>query len=242
MKKNYLFLLIFITCLKFQAQTNCSEADSDVIYAYSDVKTSYEANNISHLKEYAHKSLEAFKRAIPKLKDCGCVASYNHALDAMELLEKVEPSETYEDGRFYVKRARDIAKESIIELDKCTSATHEDNSLSVLQDEQAQLKEQQLALELKAKEIKEKMAEQKEKSLMLEKEQMISKYKTAISSSVKNFNDVLKICECKNEISNPNDNSGSLMNSSPEDIKTYYLKNLKELTTTYLAYLESCNE
>ena len=77
---------------------------------------------------------------------------------------------------------------------------------------------------------------------MLQKEQMISKYKTAISSSVKNYNDILKICECKNEISNPNDNSGSLMNSSPEDIKTYYLKNLKELTTTYLAYLESCNE
>ncbi len=242
MKKNYLFLLIIITCLKFQAQTNCSKADSDVIYAYSDVKTSYEANNISHLKEYAYKSLEAFKRAIPKLKDCGCVASYNHALDAIELLKKVDPAETYEDGRFYVKRARDIAKESIIELDKCTSATHEDNSLSVLQDEQAQLKEQQMALQLKANEIKQKMAKQKEKSLMLQKEEIISEYKTAIASSVKNYNDILKICGCKNEISNPNDDTGSLMDSSPEEIKTYYLKNIKDLATTYLTYLDSCNK
>ena len=85
MKKNYLFFLFILICLKFQGQTKCSEADSDVIYAYSDVKTSYEANNISHLKEYAYKSLLAFKRALPKLKDCGCETSYNHAFDAIDL-------------------------------------------------------------------------------------------------------------------------------------------------------------
>lgn len=242
MKKNYIFFLFFLICLKFQCQTNCSEADSDIIYAYSDVKTSYEANNISHLKEYAYKSLKAFERAKPKLKNCGCEASYNNAYDAAELLAKVEDAETYEDGRFYVKRARDLAKQSVIELDKCTAATQEDNSLSLLQDEQAQLKQQQIELQQKEKEIKLKLAAQKDKELMLQKEQMISQYKTAISSSVKNYNDNLKICGCKNKIVNPNDNSDTLMTKSLEEIRSYYLKSLKELATTYLSYLNNCGD
>ncbi|WP_339917599.1 hypothetical protein [Yeosuana marina] len=242
MKKNYLFFLFILICLKFQGQTNCSEADSDVIYAYSDVKTSYEANNISHLKEYAYKSLMAFKRALPKLKDCGCETSYNHAFDAVDLLEKVEPAETYEDGRFFVKRARDIAKESIIELDKCTAADQKDNSLSQLKDEQETLKQQQLELQQKEKEIRMKLAAQKEKALMLKKEQMITEYKSAISVSVKNYNDILKISDSKNTISVPNESADSLNTKSIDEIKTYYLKSLKGLASTYMSYLNDCED
>ena len=162
MKKYYLFLFFILMCLKFQGQTKCSEANSEIKYAYSNVKHSYEANNISHLKEYAFKSLEAFKRAEAKLKECGCEVSFNHAFDAMELLEKVDPAESYEDGRFFVKRARDLAKECIIELDKCTAENQEDNSLLLLQDAQKELEQQQLLLKQREKEIQLKMAEQKD--------------------------------------------------------------------------------
>lgn len=246
MKKHYVFIVFFLIFLKFQCQTNCSQADSDIIYAYSDVKTSYEANNISHLKEYAYKSLKAFERAKPKLKDCGCEASYNNAYDAAELLAKVEDAETFEDGRFFVKRARDLAKQSVIELDKCTAAEQnqqpEDtsNDLADLQDEQAKLKQQQMELKRKEQEIKLKMAEQKEKELMLQKEQLINQYNTAITSSVKNYNDNLKMCGCNNTIKKPTSDSNTLTSKSIEEIKGYYLNNLKEMTSTYLSYLNNC--
>ncbi len=242
MKKNYLFLLFITICLKSLGQTNCSEANSDIIYAYSNVKHSYEANNISHLKEYAYKSLEAFKRAEFKLKNCGCEISYNKAYDAMQLLEKVDPAETYEDGRFFVKRARDIAKECITELDKCTSEVHVDNSLSLLQDEQAKLLEQQMLLKEKEKEIKLKMAEQKERELSLKKEQLIAQYENAISLNLKNYNDILKICSSKDEIIFNNESSDLLIEKSLEEINSHYLKTLKEQANTYLLYLNNCDK
>lgn len=241
MIKHYLFLFFLLVFLKFQCQTNCSEANSEINYAYSNVKHSYEANNISHLKEYAFKSLEAFKRAESKLKECGCEVSYNHAYDAMQLLEKVDPAESYEDGRFFVKRARELAKECIIELDKFTAEFQEDTSLSLLQDEQKELQQQQLLLRQKEKEIKLKMDEQKGKELILKKEAMINQYKSAISSNVKSFNDSLKIYNSKDKVGIPNENSNHLMDKSLEEIKSHYLQNLKRLTNTYLSYLNNCD-
>ncbi|MEJ2113878.1 MAG: hypothetical protein P8X62_09385 [Flavobacteriaceae bacterium] len=64
--------------------------------------------------------MEAFERTKDKLESCGCEKAYNFAYDIVELLRNVESSETNEDGRFYVKRARDLAKETINELELCT--------------------------------------------------------------------------------------------------------------------------
>lgn len=119
MKKNYLFFLFITISVFSHGQENCQEADSDLIYAYSHIKSAYNSNNIHHLKYYAKKSLESFKRARPKLKTCGCEIAYNKVYDAIELLENVESAKTNEDGRFYVKRTREIAKNSITEMDKC---------------------------------------------------------------------------------------------------------------------------
>jgi hypothetical protein len=135
MKKNHLFFLFITICAFSYGQENCSEADSDLIYAYSHVKSAYNSNNIHHLKYYANRSLEAFKRARPKLKACGCDVAYNKAYDAIELLENVESAKTNEDGRFYVKRTRDIAKASITEMDKCTVAIDENRTIVAVQNE-----------------------------------------------------------------------------------------------------------
>ncbi|MFB9057167.1 hypothetical protein ACFFU9_10480 [Mariniflexile ostreae] len=131
MKKNYL-LFVFIAVFSFSyGQENCSGADSDLVYAYSHIKSAYNSNNIYHLKEYAYKSLEAFKRAKPKLKACGCETAYNKVYDAIELLEQVENANTNEDGRFYVKRTREIAKASFTEMDKCTALLDQKTSTAV---------------------------------------------------------------------------------------------------------------
>src|SRR5690606_17697975 len=159
-----LLILFTLTFNVFYGQSDCDNANSDLIYAYSHVKSAYESNNKDHLKYYSNRSKETFERAKENLKKCGCDTAYNMAYDAVELLGKVEPTETFEDGRFYVKQVRDIAQKSITELDKCTVGSNNDvasntnDALTELEMEQKRLQEQQEALKRKSEELKAKMA------------------------------------------------------------------------------------
>jgi len=247
MVKHYIFICLSLTSQVFFGQNACDDANSDLIYAYSHVKTSYNANNISHLKEYANRSLEAFERSKEKLKACGCETAFDMAFESAQLLSKVEAAETYEDGRFFVKRARDIAQESVTALDKCTVPTKDmpvsnNSQLSSLQMEQEKLKKQQEELKRRAEEINVKLAEQNEMELKLKKEQMINSYKSALSSNVESYNNTLKICDCISSPIKLQDNVADVSQKSLEDIKTYYLDSLKGITSNYLAQLNSCNK
>lgn len=242
MKKNYtIFLLLIFYIAISNGQSNCSEAYPDLNYAYSHVKLAYNSNNITHLKYYSNKSEKAFERAKKILINCNCNNAYNYAYDGHKMLSKVKDVETYEDGRFYVKRGRDTAKESILELDECTKLSNNDNSLEALQQEKLILKQQQLELMRKEEEIKTKMAEQKRKELMLKKELLINSYETAISSNIKNFNSVLKNFECNYQFKKENISQNELIAKSIKEIKSYYLKSIKKTTSTYLAQLDICN-
>lgn len=247
MKKNYLVLLFILTSQVFYGQTACDDANSDLIYAYSHVKSSYNSNNISHLKYYANRSLEVFERSKKKLKECGCETAYDLAFEAAQLLSKVESAESYEDGRFFVKRARDIAQQSVTELDKCTVPTKDvqvnidSQQLSSLQMEQEKLKQQQEELKRRAEEIKIKLAEQDEKALKLKKEEIINSYKTAISSNIESYNNALKVCDCNHSLIKLEEKNIDVTEKSIEDIKSYYLTSLKGLTTNYLSQLNLCD-
>ena len=248
MEKNYFFLFFILTTQLFFAQNACDDANSDLIYAYSHVKSSYNANNISHLKYYANRSLESFERSKKKLEECGCQTAYDLAFESAQLLSKVETAETFEDGRFFVKRARDIAQQSVTELDKCTvpakdmQANNGADQLSSLQIEQEKLKQQQEELKRKAQEIELKLAEQNDMELKLKKEQMINSYKSVISSNIESYNNALKICNCGHEPLTVEDKTSDVSQKSVEEIKTYYLNSLKGLTSNYLAQLNSCDQ
>ena len=224
------------------SQTECEDANSDLIYAYSHVKSSYDSNNISHLKHFANRSFEAFERSKERLTKCGCDTAYNLAYDAAELLAKVETAKTYEDGRFYVKRARDKGKACVIALDECTisNSDNEDNELAVLQNEQQQLKKQQELLKAKEEQIKMKLAQQEEKELIHKKEELIIAYQSAISLKIKSYNQVLDICDCNHDTIEEINDSGEIAIKSIEDIKTHYLNNLKALAENYLSELNDC--
>ncbi|WOD43858.1 hypothetical protein [Hwangdonia lutea] len=254
--KHYYFLLVLATTLNFNAQTaNCDEANSYLVNAYSHVKDAYEANNISHLKYYANRSLEAFKLSKKTLKDCGCEAALKLSNKSIDLLAKVEDSETYEDGRFFVKRARDLSKESVIEIDKCAysntadaiddlqvAAADETNELSDLQKEQLALQKQQEALKLKAAEIKNRLAQQEEKALQLEKEQLIMAYKTAIASNIKSYNEALKVSGCNHAALKEAGTTIDVSTKSIEAIKKHYINTLKTLGSKYLSQLNLCDK
>ncbi|GAA4955217.1 hypothetical protein GCM10023314_31170 [Algibacter agarivorans] len=230
------------------AQTNCDDANSYLVNAYSHVKDAYDSNNISHLKYYANRSVESFKLSKKTLISCGCKTALDLANKGIYLLAKIEHVETFEDGRFYVKRARDISKESVIEIDKCALVIYHDSDstagnevLSDLENEQLLLKKQQEALKLKEKQIKSKLAEQKEKELKLKKEQLILSYNSAITSNIKTYNDVLKICNCKHEAIENIESSVDVSTKSVEDIRNFYTNNLKKLASNYLSELNSCH-
>ncbi|GAA4896970.1 hypothetical protein GCM10023311_22160 [Flaviramulus aquimarinus] len=228
------------------AQTDCDVANSYLVNAYSHVKDAYDSNNISHLKYYANRSVESFKLSKETLITCGCKIALNLANKGIDLLAKVEYVETYEDGRFYVKRARDISKESVIEIDKCSLALYnntanESKELSDLQHEQLALKQQQEALKLKEKQIKTKLAQQKEKALTLEKKQLIISYNNAITSNIKTYNDALKICDCSYETIENIISSEDMTSKSIADIRRFYTNNLKILASNYLSELNACH-
>lgn len=242
MKKNYLFFLVSIAFITTYAQNKCEDAHSDVIYAYSHVKSAYNSNNISHLKDYSKRSTDAFSRAKKILNDCGCEASYNHAFDASELLNKVEDAKTFEDGRFYVKRARDIAKKVINELELCTKLTQEDEDLAALEYDRLKLRQQQIELSLKEEKIKQKLAEKEAAELRLKKEQLITKNDLALTTNLESFNSILNVCDCDLEMPEINYKKEALLSKDLNQIKKEYLTIFKNMTSNYLDKLNACND
>lgn len=251
MKQFYLIIGFLITLNSYgQNNNDCYDANSYLVNAYSHVKESYDSNNISHLKYYANRSLEAFKLAINALENCDCEAALDLSNKSIELLAKVDPVETFEDGRFFIKRARELSKKSVIEIDKCAyaKASYEDTEtnkkaeLSDLQKQQEDLRKQQEALKLKAATIKNKLALQEEKALALKKEQLMISYKTDIDTHVKTYNNTLKMYGCDVIPLEAIESTINISEKRSEDIKQYYLDQLKALTTAYLSRLDACQQ
>ena len=176
------------------------------------------------------------------MNDCGCETSYNYAYDASELLSKVENAKTFEDGRFYVKRARDIAKKVINELEICTKLTQEDESLAELENDRLKLQQQQIELSLKEEKIKQKLAEKEAAELRLKKEQLIIKNDMVLTSNLKNFNAILNVCDCDIEMPKINYEKEGLLSKDLKQIKKEYLTIFKNMTSNYLDKLNACND
>ena len=146
--KTFLLLPILFLTYAMQGQGNCEDASAYLINSYSHVKDAYDSNNISHLQYYSNRSVESIKLSKQNLADCNCQKALNLANQVSDLLVQVESATTNEDGRFYVKRARDLSKQSVIEIDKCAynnannieveETPTENNALANLQKEQEQ--------------------------------------------------------------------------------------------------------
>jgi len=245
MKYSYLFLVLMAS-FSLSAQQDCDNANYYLVSAYSHVKTSYDANNISHLKYSANRTVESLKLYKKELANCNCNNALELADKALALLVKVDAAKTYEDGRFFVKQGRDLCKESVIEIDKCATATNTStqistNNLSDLEKEQLKLKQQQEALKIKEAEIRTKLAEQKEKEISLKKEELILNYKTLIATNIKIYNETLKTCNCGHKTLTDNSNYEDTSSKSIDAIKLFYIDSLKTLATNYLAELNACN-
>ncbi len=239
MKKNHFFLLFFVVYIQSFGQT-CSDAESDLNYAYSHVKSAYDSNNLTHLQYYSKRSFDAFERAKEKLTNCNCSDAYDYAYEGHKLLSKLPDSKSFEDGRFYVKRAREIAQKAINELDICSKLTNEDEALAELEYERQKLEEQQKQLKQKEAEIRQMLAEKEQKELRIKKEKLISLNEKAIAANISSYNDMLSACDCNSKVTNTNFRNEDLFSKSLGQIKAHYLNTVKRITTNYLTTLNNC--
>lgn len=205
-------------------QSNCEDANAYLVNAYSHVKDAYESNNISHLKYYANRSVESFKLSKASLIACNCENALNSANKGIELLTKVETAKTFEDGRFFVKRAKAISKESVIKIDECAFAVYNtNNNTTNINNEQQQV-----------------LTQEEQEALQLKKEQLITTYNHALTSNIKAYNEVLNLCNCNYETINDFSNIEDVSTKSIEQIKSFYKNNFKRLASNYLKALNSC--
>jgi hypothetical protein len=175
------------------------------------------------------------------LKKCGCETAFDLAYDGSELLSKVEDQETFEDGRFFVKRAKEITQQTIAALNEFTvdhnTTTYETVDLGALQLERKRLEEQQLELKQKEEALTKKLIEQRAKATMQEKEKLIKKYEEALSLNVATYNELLKRYGSSSTLSVINTSKEDLLSKDNKAIVAYFIESIKELTTSYLAEL-----
>lgn len=262
MKNSYLFFLLIASIFTVNGQENCDDASAYIGNAYSHVKDSYESNNIDHLKYYANRSLESLKLSKKNMTTCDCKKTSELINKAMDALAKVETSETYEDGRYFVKRAKELNKESIIEIDNCSSGIVTDDDdlvvvaentlstpnntanqqLTALQQEELKLRQQQEALKLKQEQLKQKLAQQQDQETRIKKEKLILSYKNTLSTNIKTYNETLEICDCEHKKLIEPKTLDDMSSKSIKDIKNHYQKNLKTLASNYLSELDLCED
>lgn len=250
MKKFCIFPLIFCFYSISYSQSDCSYAQSHIVYAFNNAKNSLKANNITHLKFYANKALESFEKVQSAMETCNCADVENYTLESIERLSKVPPIEKMAEAQYFVGKAKEYAQKIITALDYCTlsdtstaSVVTENYEITDLEREQLKLKQQQEALKQQQEAIKLQLAKQKKEELLIEKQQLIVKTNAAISKNIKAYNEVLDACQCHSTITDntPKQNDNQLMSKSVDEIRTYYIKSIKDLTSNYMNMLSTCD-
>lgn len=249
MKIIYLFSLLFFTYFNSFSQSGCSDAQSHIFYAFNNAKDGLESNNVTDVKYYAKKTLESFKSVQSVLGTCDCENVENYTYESIQKLKKVPNTIKMSDAKYYVAKAKDYAQKIITSLDYCTvsdkstTPVTDDEELSDLEKEQYKLKQQQDELLRQQEALKQKLNKQKEETLRVEKQQLITKSNAALIKNIKAYNEVLNVCKCSATIpdNDVNKSSEQLMSKSVDEIRNYYITSIKELTSSYMNMLSSCD-
>jgi len=245
MTKFYLLLLFFCaTFLNLTAQSNCSEAQSYIVYALEHAETALASNNKTDAMYFAKKAKVSFESVQASLKNCDCDAVDDIVYNAIHYLSQAKSSVTREDAYYYANKGKKLAEATIENLDYCTvvteyvvevgpTPTNETDALASIAYEQEQLKQQQLALEQKQAELKQKLAQKKEQETHVKKEELVLKLERTIDNNIKTFNEALRACDCANEVTSSPIDKDILLKKSLKDIKSTFIDAIAELSADY---------
>lgn len=237
-------------------ESNCQVAYQDATYGFHHAETAMEANNLTHLRQYAKRSKQSIEKVYESTEQCGCTDAREASLDALENLDKALAKETFESMRLFVSRAKKDTKEIFVALDVC-GATDPNNiilesqaSLKAkeleLQEKQQQLIEAQKKLEAQLAEqakIKEELALQKAVMLTEQKE-----IKRSAESSLLQLEQILldftQSMGCPKTTSlteAPFERSFvELENESIQATKIFYANKAREMANNLLNLLDEC--
>lgn len=128
---------IFAASLSFSNQ--CDNFYAKITYGLSHTKKALSATNFEHQMYYAERALVALEKSENFRAECGCDATEDKRLDAIEALQKAIEPVDWDAGRYFSKKSMGIINEVITLLDECTLGTAavvvEDSADSTLEHE-----------------------------------------------------------------------------------------------------------
>lgn len=251
MKQAYLlfFLFTFIFNTSYSQQSNTKNLRFNLGEVSLNVTSGIKAYTLEDVKYHARickKAIEIVKK-LAEAEEC-----YN-TLDLSKTiaiyLDSALLAEELVTARTFLSKTEDLIAKAFYEYEICKrgeantkSSAYGENALSALQQQQADLKAQQAALEQKAKDIKLQLAEQEKKESLLKKEQFIAANEIAITSSINAYNEVLKLCDCKDTILYNSESVSVISSKNFQDIKMYYLDINIKISENYTNKLKACKK
>ncbi|WP_299889335.1 hypothetical protein [uncultured Lacinutrix sp.] len=250
MKKNYFLFFLFIFLIiniTFGQHSNAKDVSLNLSKVSKNVTEGIKSYNLEDLKYHAKiskKAIHIVERLLEK-EQCYNAADLSNSISIY--LETAILAEELVNARTYLTKTEDLIIKAFYEYDICSTEESDNNNnnnnnnttaLSDLEQQQLDLKTQQAALEQKAKEIKLQLANQEVKK----KDLFIAENTKAISENIKAYNNLLKSCNCEESISTVGINKANLITKSLEQIRTYYLDEIINISEIYLTKLKSCKQ
>lgn len=251
MKKNYLlfFLFTFILTATYGQQSNATNVRFNLGKVSKNVIAGIESYNLEDLKYHARLSKESIEIVEKLVESEQCYNALDISNSIAIYLETALLAEELVTARTYLNKTEDLILKAFYEYDICSneeanaeSSNYGENALTDLQQQQAELKAQQAALEQKAKDIKLQLAEQERQETLLKKQQFVTSNERAMTSSINAYNDVLKSCECQTSLAPSQESISDLSTKTIQDIKTHYLDKSIVISQSFGAKLKACKE
>ncbi len=126
MYKQFLLLSSLILIVKVQAQVSCDDAFSPASYSIAHTENAYESTNMEHVQEWSEKALETFSEVESITIDCECNEAADYAYKGYSAAEKCLDQSSWEEARFYSKRAMESAKQMMNALSLCSNMSVDD--------------------------------------------------------------------------------------------------------------------
>lgn len=237
--------------------SECEDSYQNASYGLIHVKKALEANNTTHLKEYALRSKIALEKVLAATEKCGCIDANYASYDAIENLEKALEKETFEDVRFRVSKAKSLAKATLIALDECNAKRsfldYDQEEENLLEQEQ-QLLEKQKELLAQQQQLADKIKEQKllQEKIQKDRETMLKSQKELQLAAEANLEQMEQIILSFTEAMGCQETTSLTQESykrNTEDLsqetlgrtKAFYIEKAQEMANTLVNRLSKCD-
>lgn len=239
------------------AKEECEESYQNASYGLIHAKKALEANNSTHLKEYALRSKTALEKVLTATEKCGCTDANDASYNALQNLDKALEKDEFEAIRYRVSKAKSFAKATLVALDICNAQRsyldYEDEEEDLIEMEKQLLEQQQQLLE-KQQQLAAQIEEQKalQKKIQQERELMLKAQKelqiTAESNLeqmeflIQSFTEAMG-CEETTPLTQESfrRNTADLSLESLGRTKAFYIEKAQEMANTMINRLSKCD-